>query len=686
MKSKSFVAVVAAGILVASMLVACGGSGGGSPDTPETHTGTISGVAFDAELANASVAITTYDRSEYYGQTTTDNDGRFSLDVVASSDQVLRIETAGGSYIDEYTGRVDQEYFNQTRGALRLYINYAAGSSLHIAPTIYTTLSANLADYLVGQGTPISEAVVQANATLSDILGVDIETTIPHNITKLPDATVSNSSIQYGFYSAAISALMDSQDHIAPYASSIDFTEYVGADLRDDGLANESASDNVYVFSGGYRHALAMALLKMALSGRNASGLTLNDVLPLAQRLNDNTGAVFGENAAVIVPLDIDKPIVENIQWNDGDITTDTIYGTVKLSFDVGDVLGLESVTVSIDGNEYAVEDIENPSITIDTTLLSDGKHDVILAARNILGVETKLETYCYTVNHGIAITSTAPGDGDLVSGRVVVSADIHDPTGITYVEFYEDDSSISFASFDDGDVGHYEASLFTPASSDGDHKIKIRATNGVGVVTEKIINITVDNTAPTITYFLVENTYLAGESHILVFHDTDADVVLSAGSVNLSRESRTVDGDIAYSIFNFYTSTYNGSGSKTYPDGQYTLHAVATDKAGNVSTKDMPVNVDNTAPSVEITYPFDEGRITSQFNLNFLVSDSSGFGENSFEILIDGRHAAWVSSTWGSYPINPAIDGRGWHDVTLIVTDASGKVATDTVSVFFDI
>jgi hypothetical protein len=652
-------------------LASCGGGGGSSEPVATKPVGTIGGVAFDAELVGATVSVAAYDGVQWFGDSITDGEGRFSVTVEIDHDQVLRISTKGGSFIDEYTGQTQQEFFNQTQGALRMYINYSPGTSIQIAPTIYTTLATYLADYLVEQGMDVRSAVSQANSSLSGIVGVDIETTIPHNVTKLPDA-VSTESVQYGLFSAAICALMADQDGLA---NSLSFTRYAKDDIRDDGLLNESVS-NSWNFEGGYRHALAVAMLQMAASNRNVTGLSLNDVLDIAERLNNNESTVFDADDSY--PLNAEKPIISNVLWNDS-ITAinNPLSGVAVLSLGVGDVFGIQILKVYIDDTEVAdLSGLAKPTAEIDTSQFSDGDHDVKIVAINVVGYASEYEHKINTANYSTSISNVSIVEGQTYRERKTIYSEVRDPAGITLVEYFIDDTRE--AVFDDGDVEKYEMELYTPSYADGPHTLRIIATNGVGIKSARSLQFTIDNTEPSVGVWLAENAYIEGAARILTTYEAGADVQLSVSNAFTYYESSGTENGIEWKEFVVNT--------QTLADGPQQLSISATDRVGNIFTKKLAVIVDNTRPTVRITYPQAEGHIRGEFYLSWTASDANGFGDKPFEILIDGQHYSWVSNWEITDSVNPAIFGSGPHTVSMRATDSSGKITTVSQNVYFDI
>lgn len=668
MFKKCYGALVAS--ILCALLISCGGSGGSSSPSPQLMTGSVSGVAFDSELIGAEVHVSRYDGLSQ-GTDVTDAEGRFSVDITSES-QLLLIETKGGAFVDEYTGNTYQELFGQNDGALRLYFNYEAGSSRIVAPTIYTTLAANLADYLIAQGADPVAAVAEANGTFSALLGIDIETTVPHNVTREPAAGVSSDAINYGFYCAAISAVV-AQSGQRP----IEFTNIAGDDIQHDGFLDEvtpRGSAMLDLGGKGYRQALAFGVLRMAISDRNRTGQTLDDVLPLAQHINATTDPLFGAQASEIVPLDLLQPTISGLSWWYGNDYFDTVVGAVELTFSVEDELGVESIEVAIGGQRFNIADADAPVLIVNTATLPDGIHPVVITARNLLGITSTNQSSIRIANQGLAIVDIQPGNGQVIARNVAFSATIMDPTGITAVDFFIDGSR--FNSPDEGDVR--SANYFTPQLEDGPHVFTIRATNGVGIVAEQSVTFVTDNTAPSIDFWLTPGAYLENVATLLVTHDEDSEVILTLNEEQLPNVGRVVQGGKALSSFLLDT--------QKYADANYKVVADAIDEVGNTSAQEIEVRIDNFAPELQFTLPRNGDTVSGEFHLNFNAFDASGFADKPFEILINDAHTAWVSNEWRSDTVNPTRYGRGWHKVSLVAEDASGKKTSISQDIFFDI
>ncbi len=127
---------------------------------------------------------------------------------------------------------------------------------------------------------------------------------------------------------------------------------------------------------------------------------------------------------------------------------------------------------------------------------------------------------------------------------------------------------------------------------------------------------------------------------------------------------------------------------------GAHTLHAEATDPAGNTSTSsDLSITIDTTAPdvpSVPVLDPADDSgssssdRITRLTTLTFTGTAEAG---STVSILVDGSPAASGTAGGGSYSIDTPVSAGSGRLISARAADAAGNTsaASSTLSVTVD-
>jgi large repetitive protein len=232
----------------------------------------------------------------------------------------------------------------------------------------------------------------------------------------------------------------------------------------------------------------------------------------------------------------------------------------------------------------------------------------------------------------GIAIANTTTSAVGLLkkSGAYIVYANVSDPSGVSSVKanvsaLTSGQTALTLAACSSacsvGGVTYgYKSASKTAGSSlvAGSVSYTVTATDGVGNTTTPTGTVTVDNTAPTIAGQTLATTttvvpgYLSqGRTYTAFVNASDGNGIfsVSANVKNVTSGATAVAvpacgagctaGPTAYG-YKSAPQTANavlGAGSKSYT-------ITVTDQAGNTATASPSVTVDNTAPTVAITFP----------------------------------------------------------------------------------
>src|SRR5690606_31280870 len=128
-----------------------------------------------------------------------------------------------------------------------------------------------------------------------------------------------------------------------------------------------------------YRRLLALSMLRVAESDYNVTGVTLVDIFSNAERYSMSTSGLFSNE--VPSPIDITPPVITSSA-----VGSATYSGVLNYPVIVNDLLDIKRIDYSIDGNYLSTEDdLDNPSLTIDTTAYADGDHVLTVEAWDIL-------------------------------------------------------------------------------------------------------------------------------------------------------------------------------------------------------------------------------------------------------------------------------------------------------------
>lgn len=628
-----------ASVIVVAMLVASCGGGGGGDLPPERTDRVISGVGFDGPIINGNVKIYDFssgakDEKELIGQGTTDESGRYRVTLRVGSRPIL-IEITGGRYIEEATGEVVN--FGEA-DVLRAVYNYQyeENTERQVAVTFYTHVAAGLADYLIRKGgVAVAEAIDQANEDFSNILGVDITQVLPLDVTAsasqpkddpntadVDESTVMSPGVRYGFMTAAISQWTEwaSRQNGAeqPHGlfTSLFFAQRAYEDIQWDGELNGQkeggpiAFRNVAVDGGVYRNGIALNMLAMASSPRNATGFDASAVRGLAEAYNNsNVGeGLFGGAAGA--PFAEITPTITIIAPEDGKV----LAGTFTAAANIVDQVGVQSVIFYVDDQQVGVaEDPNQPTVTISSVPLEDGEHTLMVEAINGLANSARVTSSFIVANKGTMIGNVKPADGAFVRGTFTMSVDVVDPVGVRSVVFTDDAGNSAEAQDPQNPSAEMNTQVSGKTLADGRHAFKATATNNVGSKLEKSVNYTVDNAAPQVTL----NGVASG-----AFVKGTVRVTGSAADANLDRAQLLVDGDVHTEFTSGFTSLAAQVDTTTIEDGQRPFVLRANDKAGNVAEKSVAAVVDNTAPSIRILSPAPNDTVSGSFVFSAQVLD----------------------------------------------------------------
>lgn len=335
------------------------------------------------------------------------------------------------------------------------------------------------------------------------------------------------------------------------------------------------------------------------------------------------------------------------------------------------------------------------------------GSFDTELVETDVFSVATGGETAplpgAGSPDDAPELSWVAPTDGATVSGSTTIQIDANDAEDDAeslLVEYRLDDGSWAAASYNT-ETGYYEASWDTTTVSNGDHSLEASVTDSAGNATTAAITVTTDNTSGQPSIDSLSLSEVETDSSDAEFDatwqasDTDgdlatADLVLFQDSDGTREDELSVDisGDAAGETTRLVASGDDGSANS------YTVELTVTDGDGNTAsgansttetedTGSAPVinrfsvsEAGRPDPHAEVTALWDvtdtDGNLET---VDIEVSDSNGTVQG-VSWTLSGSSAADTDS----FKIKEG-DGQSF-DVTITVTDASGKSSSETKSV----
>ncbi len=270
-------------------------------------------------------------------------------------------------------------------------------------------------------------------------------------------------------------------------------------------------------------------------------------------------------------------------------------------------------------------------------------------------------------------IKIVAPQKDVFVNGMYIFKAAIYDNTSLTDVTITIDTKTYTM-SYNSQD-SLWEFALNTTIYEDGTHTVKITATDSAGnTATSSPIIFNIDNNPPSLYLLYPEN-------NAVVFGDIQ--IKAYASDTFLNRVMYSVDDGPFMNI----STPLN---TALYSDGLHTIHIVATDLAGHISSLNVQVIFDNTPPQItEIRMP--NGFVNGTIYISVQASDISGIKMVYIEVqkgndTIMKKYLALDMST-GYYKtsIDTTTIKDGSYRVVVYAEDKSGKISTISSQITID-
>jgi hypothetical protein len=277
-----------------------------------------------------------------------------------------------------------------------------------------------------------------------------------------------------------------------------------------------------------------------------------------------------------------------------------TVSGTLTVSANASDNVGVASVQFRVDGANLGAEDTSPPySVSWNTTGVANGSHALTAVARDAAGNVTTSSTVTVTVNNASppdttppTVNVTSPGSGTTVSGTISVTASASDNVGVVGVQFRLD--GVNGGSEDTS--APYSVSWDTTTASNGSHTVTAVARDAAGnQTTSAPVTVTVSNGPPPDT--TPPSVGITSPGNGQTVKGTVS--VSASASDNVGVAGVQFFGDGTPLAPELTTAPYSISVDSTQSsDGSHTITAVARDAAGNQTTSaPVTVTVSNAAP-----------------------------------------------------------------------------------------
>jgi len=221
----------------------------------------------------------------------------------------------------------------------------------------------------------------------------------------------------------------------------------------------------------------------------------------LTARARDTAGNTNTSSPVVVKvmnhPPDTEFPTVSITSPSAGEV-----LGTINVTADANDNIGVVGVQFQLNGNNLGTEDLTAPyNVSWDTWNTLNGTYTLTAKARDAAGNITTSADIIVTVNNPPdtelpVISITAPAAGN-VGGTINVIANATDNAAVIGVQFLLDGNNLGTEDLS----APYSISWNTLSASNGNHVLSAKARDAAGnIAFASDVNITVSNIAPIIS------------------------------------------------------------------------------------------------------------------------------------------------------------------------------------------
>ncbi len=362
----------------------------------------------------------------------------------------------------------------------------------------------------------------------------------------------------------------------------------------------------------------------------------------------DNAGNVG--TASIVINLDTVAPIVEVTSQIHG-VYLNTPTVAVRGSLDE-----LNPVSVKVNGHDAV---ISAGGFSLSDLSLAEGANTITVTATDKAG-NTGTRSITINLDTVAPVVSVTSHEDNVYLNTPTISV------GGTLDEI--NPASVKVNGLD-AVIGDGTFSLAALSLAEGANTISLMVTDKAGNVGTTSITINLDTVAPVVGITSHENN---------VYLNTPAIAV--NGSLNeLNPQSIKVNGLSAEFI-----AGAGGSfniGALSLSEGANTISVTVTDKAGNVGTTSIIVNLDTAAPVVEIT-----SHINDIYLKTPTIAVSGSMNEiNPQLVTVNGFATEFTEGTEGSFNLSALSLSEGANTVTVTAVDRAGNTGSASIIINLD-
>ncbi|MFW7214199.1 Ig-like domain-containing protein [Enterobacter sp. BNK-22] len=349
------------------------------------------------------------------------------------------------------------------------------------------------------------------------------------------------------------------------------------------------------------------------------------------------------------------------------------------------------ALTVTVNGKTYAATVLADGTWTAaipaaDVSALAAGTVTVTVEGQSTAGnpvtishdVKVDLAAVAISINPIASddVINAAEKGADLVLSGSTTNVEENQTVTITF-------GGKSYTATVDAD-GNWTATVPSAdvgSLKDGDASVQVSVTNVNGNSASAGREYSVDATAPTVSIEIIS------DNNIINAAEAQQDLVINGVTNAEAGQTVTVTlNGVDYTT----TVQANGSWSVTVPsadlsgitDGNYTVSAAVSDKAGNPASADRDVLVDTTVPQLTIHTVSDDDVINSAEHVQALIVTGSVTGAAAGDVVtvtLNGKSYTATLDASGNWSVGvPAADvtvlAAGDYTITAALTDKAGN------------
>jgi hypothetical protein len=329
-----------------------------------------------------------------------------------------------------------------------------------------------------------------------------------------------------------------------------------------------------------------------------------------------------------------------------------------------------------VDHISYTIDGVDQPDVNDFkefVTLTADGTHTIAFTVYDANGNSTSDSIVIKLDRTGPVITASPARSTD-------------------HNGWFNHDVVIDFSATDatSGGAALSAPSALLTGTADANKSVSVDATDAAGNTSSETFSYQFDATAPVVV--------VGGVSQGGSYHDGSVSALTVTEPYEASRNMWISNPNTAAGAFYDYaTQSGQFTAVASLPlnltvEGNYTLHVVVEDQAGNESVQDVQFTVDQDAPTINVMGVINGGKYNaSPLGVSWSISDDFDFNpvwllQSLFADVASQNGLAFVNSTAAELQVAPGLGQEGMFKLNLSGKDAAGNIrAIDEITFFID-